>query len=83
MFHIFLFYIGKDSNSCLFRQISSCNPMFFAIALAVVCQGYGSAVPKAWQCCAKPKKKFGTNGVYLTGVKGCFLKKTHKKTGHK
>jgi len=36
--------------------------------LAVLCHRLGKVVPPRWQSCAKPKKKFGTNGICLTGI---------------
>jgi len=34
----------------------------------VLCHRLGKVVPPRWQSCAKPKKKFGTNGICLTGI---------------
>ena len=43
---------------------------YFAIGLARSCHNLGTVVPPRWQSCAKPQKKFGTNGILLTGVLG-------------
>ena len=81
-FTIFGLFSGQSSSdNLLYAMATSClcrgNALpslwqCFAIALARSCHNGGKVVPSRWHSCAKPKKKFGTRGVLLTGVNTYF-----------
>ena len=64
----YLLFIANPIPPMFNGSSSTLRWQHFAIGLARSCHNGGKVVPSRWQSCAKPKKKFGTREVLLTGV---------------
>ena len=64
----YLLFIANPIPPMFYGSSSTLRWQHFAIGLARSCHNGGKVVPSRWQSCAKPKKKFGTREVLLTGV---------------